>query len=61
MMAGLGATATVEAPLHVEADPQARVGPVAPAPPRGTVVATTSRMGVSGLSLQTAYQFKQLI
>jgi len=51
MMAGLGATVTVGVPRPVEADPQARVGPVAPVPPRGTAVATTSRMGVSGPSL----------
>lgn len=57
MMAGLGATATVEAPLHVEADPQARVGRVAPVPPRGTVVATTSQMGVPRLPFQTTYYF----
>ena len=46
-MAGLGGTATAEVPLHVEADPQALVDPVAPVPPKGTVVATTSQMGAS--------------
>ena len=56
-MAGLGVTVTVEAPLHVEADPQARVGPVAPVPPRGTAVATTSQMGVPCLPFQTTYDF----
>jgi len=57
MMAGLEETATVGAPLRVEVDPQERVGPVAPVPPRGTVVATTSRMGVPVYLLQMPYSF----
>lgn len=55
MMAGLEVSVTVEAPLPVEADPQAHVGPVAPVPPKGTVVATTSQMGVPLLLFQTTY------
>ena len=55
MMAGLEASVMVEAPLPVEADPQARVGLVAPVPPRGTAVATTSQMGVPLLHFQTTY------
>jgi len=49
MMAGLGPTAMVEVPLRVEADPLALVGLVAPVPPRGMVVATTSRTGAFSL------------